>query len=134
MGVVVAIVVISVVGAAWFVTKAAWFDAMAELWKEPSTNWQGAHRRRVAHLPAGVREAHNHASNHRAEVLASARCGCFFCCTTFSPQDIDEWTDDVNGEGQTALCPRCGVDAVLGDQAGYELSPAFLQHMKSVWF
>jgi hypothetical protein len=143
MDVVVAILVIAVVGAASFVTKAIWFKAMAELWKRPpqlrsasgdSTDWLEVQQRKVTQLPAGVRDAHNHASNHPAEVLASARCGCFYCGATFSPHDIEAWTDDVNGEGQTALCPRCSVDAVLGDRAGYELSSSFLQHMKSVWF
>lgn len=143
MAIVVAVLVIAVVGAAAFVTKAVWFKLMAELWRKPpqlrhksgeSTEWQEDHRRRVAQLPDDVREAHNHSSNHRAELLDSALCGCFYCCTTFSPQDIEEWTDEANGEGQTALCPRCGIDSVLGDRAGFELSSTFLQRMKSFWF
>ena len=27
--------------------------------------------------------AHRHSSNHRAELLASSRCGCFYCLHTF---------------------------------------------------
>ncbi len=71
MAIVVAVLVIAVVGAAAFVTKAVWFKLMAELSSKPpqlrhnsgeSTEWQEDHRRRVAQLPAAVREAHNHSS------------------------------------------------------------------------
>jgi len=143
MAVVVAVLVIAVVGAASFVTKAVWFKVFAELWRKPpqlghkpadSTDWQDAHGRWVAQLPADVQVAHTHASNHRAEVLASALCGCFYCCSTFPPQDIAKWTDELDGQGQTALCPRCGIDSVLGDRGGFELSSTFLQRMKSFWF
>jgi hypothetical protein len=36
-------------------------------------------------------------------------CGCFHCLATFRAETIHEWVDT----GKTALCPRCGVDAVL---------------------
>jgi hypothetical protein len=138
MAALVGVLVIAVVGAAGFVTKAVWFSLMAEIWRKPPqlrhADWQEGHRRRVAQLPAGVQEAHKHASHHRAEVLSSGVCGCFYCGSTFPPQDIAEWTDEVGGEGQTALCPRCGIDSVLGDRAGVDLSPGFLHNMKSFWF
>jgi hypothetical protein len=140
MAALVAVLVIAVAGAAAFVTKTVWFTLIAEmeiLRKPPQlrhADWQEEHRRRVAQLPADVQEAHKHASRHRAEVLRSGLCGCFYCCSTFSPQDITRWTDEVGGEGQTALCPRCGIDSVLGDRSGFELSPGFLLNMKSCWF
>ena len=50
---------------------------------------------------------------HRKQLLASQTAACFYCLTEFSPASITDWTD---GEpiGQTALCPRCGIDAVVG--------------------
>ena len=36
-------------------------------------------------------------------------CSCFYCGKRFNPKEIKEWTD----EGQTALCPYCGVDSVI---------------------
>jgi len=48
---------------------------------------------------------------------------------------IEEWVDeDAAGVGQTALCPRCGIDSVIGDQSGYEISASFLAKMHSYWF
>jgi len=77
-----------------------------------------------------VKAAHAFSSKHRQQVLASERCGCFYCCALFSPHDIAEWTD----EDSTALCPRCGIDAVLGSASGVPLTRDFLQQMKHAWF
>lgn len=97
-------------------------------------DFENDHDRRVASFPPAVREAHRHSINHRAELLAGTLCGCFHCCTTFAAAEITAWTDSVGDEGQTALCPRCGIDAVLGERAGFELSDTFLQEMKRYWF
>lgn len=48
---------------------------------------------------------------NRARVTAAAHCGCFYCLAVFPGSAMQEWVDN----GQTALCPRCGVDAVLAD-------------------
>jgi hypothetical protein len=86
-------------------------------------------------MPADIREAHTHSSNHRQEVVSSSLCGCFYCCRTFGPDAILDWVDDnADGVGQTALCPQCGIDSVLGDRADYELSGEFLERMRSHWF
>jgi len=76
-----------------------------------------------------------HSSNHRSEILASSVCGCFQCCARFSPQDIHEWVDEgPSGEGQTALCPKCGIDSVIGVRSGLDVSEEFLATMKAYWF
>jgi hypothetical protein len=92
------------------------------------------HQRRVASFPDDVRVAHTRSSHHRSEVLASDHCGCFYCCKTFSPGEITEWVDEIDEVGQTALCPRCGIDSVLGAKSGFEMSTEFLRRMKTFWF
>jgi hypothetical protein len=53
----------------------------------------------------------------------------------FSPSDIDEWVDeDVNEVEQTALCPKCGIDSVIGSATGFPLTMNFLRKMKHYWF
>jgi hypothetical protein len=75
-----------------------------------------------------VQAAHQYCTGHRNSILESASCGCFHCLSIFSPDKIDEWIDEnVQGEGQTALCPVCGIDAVLGDQSGFPIEKAFLK-------
>ena len=89
----------------------------------------------MAAFPADVRDAHRHSSQHREELLRSMTSGCFHCCSVFSPQSISEWVDeDASGTGQTAMCPECGIDAVLGDASGFSIEHPFLVKMKGYWF
>lgn len=80
--------------------------------------------------PEALNDAHGHSSLHRAEVVASDACACFFCLQRFVPGEITDWVDD----GETALCPRCGIDAVLGSACGFPLTPEFLRAMNDSWF
>ncbi len=74
--------------------------------------------------------AHQHSSHHRAEIAQSDRCGCFYCLALYPPSAIARWVDD----GRTALCPSCGIDAVLGSAAGYPIDREFLAQMQAHWF
>jgi hypothetical protein len=99
--------------------------------------WFEAHRKWVARLPENIREAHKHSSNHRAEILQSTLCGCFYCGQIFPPTQIAEWVDQPEGEdepGTTALCPFCSIDSVIGDRSGFTPTAEFLQEMRSYWF
>jgi hypothetical protein len=80
--------------------------------------------------PHDLAAAHKHCIRHRAEIEASEICGCFYCLSTFAPTAIVEWIDD----GQTALCPRCPVDAVLGSASGFPITREFLELMHERWF
>jgi len=100
-------------------------------------NDQGGFDRLRAHLeiakskmPERVRDAHQHSAKHRAEILASDLCGCFYCEKTFGPHEIVDWVDDQ----QTALCPKCGIDSVIGSASGFPIDTAFLHQMCEYWF
>ncbi len=82
-----------------------------------------------------LRALHKQSSHHRATVLASSVCRCFHCCARFAPSEIRRWVDsDPKGLGATALCPKCGVDSVLGDACGAELSDELVRAMRARWF
>ena len=70
------------------------------------------------------------ASKHRAELEASSRCACFFCFRSFATADIKAWID----ADTTALCPGCGVDAVLGNNTTHPISDGFLRKMHQHYF
>jgi len=78
--------------------------------------------------------AHVHSSRHSGEVLSSEVCGCFFCKDIFPPGEIDCWVDVQDNVGQTALCPYCGIDSVIGSNAGYPITAEFLTQMRVHWF
>lgn len=74
--------------------------------------------------------AHKRCSHHRDEITASEQCGCFYCLEVFAPNTIRGWVDD----GNTALCPRCGIDSIIGSQSGYRITREFLETMHEHWF
>ena len=78
--------------------------------------------------------AHAHSLNHRHEVVRSDLCGCFYCRQTFVPEAIKEWIDERSGRGTTALCPKCGIDSVIGSASGYPIDADFLGRMHDRWF
>ena len=98
-------------------------------------SWQDDHADRIAGFPSEIKSAHDHSGNHRSEIEESKICGCFFCCVTFGSAEIQDWVDkNVEGIGQTALCPKCGIDSVIGDKSGFNLSKDFLSQMNEYWF
>jgi hypothetical protein len=83
--------------------------------------------------------AHKHCGLHRAEILHSDRCGCFYCLAIFQPSEIEDWVDEppnvgISASGKSALCPRCGIDSVIGSSSGYPITVEFLTRMKEHWF
>jgi hypothetical protein len=77
-----------------------------------------------------VIQAHKHCTAHRAVVESSDLCGCFYCLGVFKPSEIAKWVDSEN----TALCPKCGIDSVIGSQSEVPLTPEFLGQMRHHWF
>ena len=79
--------------------------------------------------------AHKRSSIHRESLLLVEFCGCFHCCEIFSPSLIVEWVDeDDNGVGQTAMCPKCGIDSVIEVEASSDEVRLFLKTMNQHWF
>lgn len=71
--------------------------------------------------------ARGHSSNHRAEIEASQLCGCYACLRTFPPSAISHWLSTED----TATCPYCGIDAVLGSASGLPLTDEFLRALRA---
>ncbi len=79
---------------------------------------------------ADFNAAHRCSIGHREQVLRSERCGCFCCCSIFAPAEIEEWVDN----DQTALCPHCGINAVIGSASGYPIEVGFMRLMEARFF
>ena len=79
---------------------------------------------------AALVAAKTHAARHQAEIEASTRCACFFCFRVFPSAEIKAWIDD----NTTALCPGCGVDAVIGDASGHSIADRALRKMHEHYF
>jgi len=97
------------------------------------TLWKQVRDRVVRYFGDGnddLEAAHTFSANHRQQIEASDLCGCFYCVKVFAPDEIQEWVDD----GGTALCPKCGVDSVIGTRSGAPITREFLMRMREVWF
>lgn len=64
---------------------------------------------------------------HRNALLASDIAVCFYCFSEFLPHTIVEWCDG-DEPGQTAICPICQVDAVVGFNGPVDKSWVKLAH------
>ncbi len=86
--------------------------------------------------------AYRYTTNNHAQIEASTWCGCCSCVQLFPAEEVVAWTgltmdnlDDPKAiANQTALCPRCGMEAVLGDKSGVPLGAPFLARMNEAWF
>ena len=76
-------------------------------------------------------EAHKFSANHREMLEKDSKCGCFCCLEIFHPSEIKDWIKD---RGDTACCPYCYVDSVIGESSGYPITEEFLAKMKNYWF
>ena len=83
-----------------------------------------------------LKKAHKASGYNRYLVEISKECACYYCLRTFPPEKIDKWVDtrEIDGKGQTAICPFCGIDSVLPDAACFSISPEFLAAMHEYWF
>ena len=116
-------------GTSWgslpFALSLTWplFVAAALLWLALRNR---LHREREASL------LRRHTRANRAELEESEVCGCIHCERVYSPIDILRWVEDRDGE--TAVCPHCGTDAVVGSACGIPITPSVLRRTHERWF
>lgn len=79
-----------------------------------------------------LEQMRNHSINNRNEIEKSESCGCYHCKKIFVSSEVKEWLKDKNGE--TARCPYCSIDSVIGDASGYLITEEFLNKMNEKWF
>lgn len=81
--------------------------------------------------PSDYIKAHKSSINNESQIKSSNVCGCFHCMNTYSSAYVSTF---VNlGEGNTALCPNCRVDSVIGD-AQHNITDKLLVKMNKYWF
>lgn len=100
----------------------------------------------TAFLPDGpfdealMREAHGRSQHIRHQLTSETALSCFYCLGLYPARDITRWIDPAYCRGQaagatdrkrqTAVCPRCGVDAVLPSCDRRDLTDELLAAMR----
>lgn len=75
-----------------------------------------------------LEKAHEHSSDNRDEISESKLCGCFYCLKVFKSSEIKMFIND------TAFCPNCNVDSIIGDASGFPITKEFLEKFKKYQF
>ena len=75
-------------------------------------------------------ELYANGKDNKEKLQHSTKCGCFHCKKIFDPAEINKWTDD----GNTAICPYCGIDSVITKTASYEIVPEVLDVLYKYYF
>ncbi len=81
------------------------------------------HREREASL------LHTHTRGNRMELEQSEVCGCLACERIYSPTEVVSFS-----LGDSAQCPHCGINAVVGSASGIPITPAVLARAHARWF
>jgi hypothetical protein len=76
-----------------------------------------------------LHKLHKKSTRHRSVRSKSKICGCFYCFKELSFGQMVRWIDN----NETALCPYCGVDSVLGFETS-TANQALLRDMHEEWF
>lgn len=58
------------------------------------------------------------AIRNKRTIQQSNMCACYYCQRYFFASLIREYVD----RDDTALCPYCGIDSVIGDASGLDIS------------
>jgi hypothetical protein len=80
-------------------------------------------------VQADLEQLHKKSQRNRAQLAQAAVCGCFYCLSEYPFEQITKWTDN----GQTAICPVCGIDAVI-DFSSATANQELLRSMHERWF
>lgn len=77
---------------------------------------------------------------NREDLVENQKCVCLYCYSLFESKDIHFWADRVLLHEElepddtvdydkigTAVCPCCGVDRVIGEKQGFEISRDFIE-------
>lgn len=78
----------------------------------------------------GINQFPTLAIKNRRVVEQSTNAGCFHCLNIFAVKEIKEYTD----KDSTVICPHCGIDSVIGDNCGVEISQEILKKANDFWY
>lgn len=101
-----------------------------EYTKEIFSKPPGGIMKRGIQMEKYFEDTHRFSSRNRNGLKKDTICGCFYCLKIFNPEEIIEWLDDEN----TAVCPYCGIDSIIGESSEFKITNMFLSEMHKRWF
>lgn len=68
---------------------------------------------------------------NREAIRKSEHAGCYYCLNIFDSAEICEWVKDYGGD--TAICHRCGIDAVVPYNRDLDKGMENFQKSLKIW-
>ena len=76
------------------------------------------------------KKLHTYSVHNKKMVEESENCHCYYCQSTVDSGSVESYADD----GETALCPRCGINALIPDSVDEKIDANVLHDMHEYWF
>ncbi len=77
-------------------------------------------------------EIFKHTKDNEIDILNSKKCSCLFCRQTYDARRVSDWSTENNKI--SAVCPECGMNAVVGDHSGFILDHDTLKALNLTYF
>ena len=79
---------------------------------------------------AQFKRLHAYSSHNKDLIAVSMKCYCFYCKEVVDAYEITDYADN----GQTAICPRCGIDSIIPDSIEEGVDNSTISDMNEYWF
>ena len=76
------------------------------------------------------KKLHAYSSHNKKLIDIADKCYCFYCKSSMEQSEIQNYIDD----GQTALCPKCEIDAIIPDSIDDTVDEQIISEMNEYWF
>lgn len=73
---------------------------------------------------------HTYSSHNKRLIDISNQCYCFYCRSCMDHSEIRDYMDN----GQTAICPKCGIDSIIPDSIEEAVDENIILQMNEYWF
>ena len=77
-----------------------------------------------------LQKLHAYSSHNKKLIDTADKCYCFYCKSSMQKDEIKNYIDD----GQTALCPKCEIDAIIPDSIDDTVDEQMISEMNEYWF
>lgn len=77
-----------------------------------------------------IEKTHAYCKNNKELIIKANKCYCFHCKKIMESNEVVSFIDNKD----TALCPYCGVDAIIPDSIDEKIDEELIEDMNKYWF
>lgn len=79
---------------------------------------------------AQLKRLHTYSAHNRSRIAVAGKCYCFYCKAVLDSSEITDYAD----HGQTAICPKCGIDSIIPDSIDEPIDTKTVAELNQYWF